>query len=271
MAKSTSGKWVSRVGASGGGRTYRRTRPSNFYAALVVIVILGFASVVYSRYEYQNPSPGTSATPPAVGTTWYAALAVDDCGTFLPSLSPDPTVAKGFIVQSGGVIKVSPISSADSGNNATLAQFAREYGGVTLNSTSVTVPVSLAKGSSTTTLTNGQHCAPASKYAGKVGQVTYAYWSSLSQKAPKLTTDPSTIKFSQYLRVTIGFLPSGVTPAAPPKATVDAMVAAAVTPSTTTTVAPVTTTTAPTTSTTAGSTSSTTSSTSTTTTTAPKG
>ncbi len=264
MAKSAAGKWVSRVGSSGGGRSYKKSRPSNFYGALVVIVVLGLAATVLARYEYQNPSSGAPSTPPTIGTTWYAALSIDNCGTPAPSLTPDPTTTGGFTVEANNVLKVSPVTKADAGNNATLAQFSREYTGLIASSTELSYPH--AKG--TTTLKNGDTCAPKTKYAGKVGQVSYAYWSSLAQKKPTVTTDPSTIKFSQYLRVTMAFLPSGVTPAAPSKATVTAMVKTAVTPVTTTTVAPVTTTTVGTGTSTTTATST---STSTTTTTTPKG
>ena len=55
MAKSTTGKWVSRVGASGGGKAYKKSRPSNYYGALAVIVILGIAATVLARYDYVHP------------------------------------------------------------------------------------------------------------------------------------------------------------------------------------------------------------------------
>ncbi len=273
MAKSAAGKWVSRVGSSGGGRSYKKSRPSNFYGALVVIVVLGLAATVLARYEYQNPSAGSPSTPPTIGTTWYAALSIDNCGTPV-TLAPDPTTTGGFTVEANNVVKVSPVTKADAGNNATLAQFTREYTGLLATSTELSYP----HGKGTATLKNGATCAPKTKYAGKVGQVSYAYWSSLAQKKPTVTTDPSTIKFSQYLRVTMAFLPSGVTPPAPSKSTVTAMVQTAVTPSTTTTLAPVTTTTTKSstssttsTSVTTTTTKSSTTSTSVTTTTKPKG
>ena len=76
MAKSTSGKWVSRVGSAGGGKTYTKARPSSFYAILVLIVVVGLALVVFSRYEYQHPLKKVVIEPaPAVtGTTSHTAL-----------------------------------------------------------------------------------------------------------------------------------------------------------------------------------------------------
>ena len=56
MAKSATGKLVSQIGASGGGKAYKKSRPGNYYAALVVIVVLGLAATVFARYDYQHPA-----------------------------------------------------------------------------------------------------------------------------------------------------------------------------------------------------------------------
>jgi len=56
VAKSATGKWVSRVGSSGGGKAYKKTRPSNFYGILIVIVVLGLVATALARYDYQHPS-----------------------------------------------------------------------------------------------------------------------------------------------------------------------------------------------------------------------
>ncbi len=119
MAKSTSGKWVSRVGSAGGGKTYGKARPSSFYAIVVLIVVLGLALVVYSRYEYQHPVKKV-VVEPAIGTTEFAGLSIQDCGVTLPYLTSDSTDKGGFIVESDNVIKVSPVSAADAGKNATV-------------------------------------------------------------------------------------------------------------------------------------------------------
>ncbi|MGC8498198.1 MAG: hypothetical protein ACP5OV_01695 [Acidimicrobiales bacterium] len=265
MAKSTTGKWVSRVGAAGGGRSYRRSRPVNFYGVIGVVVILGLASVVLARYDYQHPQHhhAAPAVAPKIGTTWYAALGVDDCGTRVADL-PVGTSTGGLSLLASNVIKVSPISSADAGNNATLAQFSRENPGVTATATNL----DLTTVHGHLRLATGQRCAAGTPDAGKTGRVVYAYWPTLSTTRPTLTTKPGGIKFAQYLRVTLAFVPQGVTPLAPTKATVNAMVQVNVTPTTTTTTPPVTTTTpAPVTSTTVGPTTTVPGSTSTTTTT----
>src|ERR1700722_3396778 len=81
MARSSSGKSVARAAATGGGTTYRGQMPVNWYAALIVIVVLGVASVAFARYNYAKGGP-----EPTVNQTWHAGLAFDICGTTEPDL-----------------------------------------------------------------------------------------------------------------------------------------------------------------------------------------
>jgi hypothetical protein len=235
VAKSAAGKWVSRVGASGGGKSYQKTRPVNYYGALAVIVVLGLIATVFARYEYQNPPSAAASTPPAIGTTWYAALSIEACGKTLPFLAPNPKSAGGLTVLAANVIKVSPVSAADAGSHATLGQFAAEYPGLIASSNELAVPTSSGSASTTTTYHNGDTCSPTSKYPGQKGQISYAYWTTFGQKKPVVTTNPSSIKLTQFLRVTMAFDPQGVTPKAPQQATINAMVKANATATTTTT------------------------------------
>ncbi len=268
MAKSAAGKWVSRVGASGGGKAYKKSRPGNYYGALVVIVVLGLASTVFARYDYQHPASAASGTPPRIGTTWYAALSIEVCGKNQPFLAANPSGTGGFTVQPADVIRIKPVSAADSGDHATLSQFAAEYPGLIASSTELAIPSSTGAATAATTFRNGEACPTASKYPGQTGKISYAYWTTFGQTKPIVTTNPASIKFAQYLRVTMAFEPAGVTPAPPQQVTVNAMTLDATTPATTTTApvlsttttvkgatttttAPTSTTTAPTTTTTA--------------------
>jgi hypothetical protein len=256
VAKSTSGKWVSRVGAAGGGKTYAKSRPANYYGVLAVIVVLGLALTVYSRYEYQNPvKKHSTAVAPLIGSTRYAALSIEACGKKLSYLNSDPSFKGGFTVALDNVIKLTPVSASEAGNNATLKQFASEFPGLVATSSELAVPTATGTANPKTTYKNGAICPATSKYPGQKGKVVYAYWTTLAQKTPTLTTNPAKIKFVKDLRVTMAFEPTGVTPTPPSTATVDAMFAAAITPTTTTT-APILT---PTTTTTAKSTTTTTS------------
>jgi hypothetical protein len=251
------------VGSQGGGKTYKKTRPANFYGALVVIVVLGLALTAYSRYEYQNPVKRSTTTTiaPGIGSVQYAALSIQDCGTTLPALLPDETYkGGGFIVGSDNVIRLTPLTSADAGKNATLKAFAKEYAGLKATSTELAIPKADGIANPKTTFTTGEACGPTTKYAGKTGKVEYAYWSTLAQTTPTITTNPAAVKFTKELRLALAFEPAGVTPTVPSASTVDHMVTDTVTPTTTTT------TTLPTT-TTIGSTATTTTTASTTTTT----
>ena len=273
MAKSTTGKWVSRVGASGGGKAYKKTRPGNFYGALAVIVILGLTSTVYARYEYRHPASAAtqSGVAPKIGTTWYAALAIEACGKNLPFLSTDTTnKTAGLVVFPADVIRVSPITAADSGTHATVSQFAAEFPGLIASTSQLAVPKPTGVANPATTFTNGQACpsGKGAKYPGQTGKVVYAYWTHFGQKKPKTTNDPSKIRFSQFLRVTMAFEPTGVVPRPPLQTSVNEMAKDAQTTTstttvttplaTTTTVAGATTTTAKSTTTTAKSTTTTT-------------
>ena len=236
MAKSTSGKWVSRVGAAGGGKTYQKSRPGNYYGVLAVIVVLGLALTIFSRYEYQNPvKKHSTAIAPVIGSTRYAALSIEACGKKLSYLNADPTFKGGFTVALDNVIKLTPATTAEAGNNATLKQFAAEFPGLIATSSELAVPTATGAANPKTTFKNGATCPATSKYAGKPGKVVYAYWTTLAQKTPTLTTNPAKIKFVKDLRVTMAFEPTGVTPTPPSATTVDAMFAAAITPTTTTT------------------------------------
>ena len=249
MAKSATGRWVSRVGASGGGKAYKKTRPGNFYGALVVIVVLGLVATVFARYEYQHPAKHAAGIQPKIGTTWYAALSIQACGKNLPFLGTDVALkAQGMYALPDGVIKISPVSAADSGNNATLSQFGAEYPGLIISSTQMNVPKNdQGTANPATSYTNG-HACPTGKgalYPGQTAKVSYAYWTTFGQKKPKITTNPASIKFAPELRVTMAFDPANVVPRPPSTVTDDAMVAdsTTVTPTTTVTTPPVTTTT----------------------------
>lgn len=236
MAKSNSGKWVSRVGAAGGGKTYRKARPSNYYGILAVIVILGLVATVYSRYEYQNPAKKHSTVvQPAVGTVLYAGLSVQACGKTLPYLTSDPTTKLGFIVEPDDVVRLSPVSSFDAGNNATLKTLAEEFPGLIATNKELAIPTKTGTSDKATTYKNGELCPTGTPDAGKAGTVEYAYWTSFAQKKPTIVTNPAKIKFAKELRVTLAFEPAGVVPSPPSTTTSDAMVYNTVTPTTTTT------------------------------------
>ena len=52
--------------------------PVNWYAALVIIIIIGITSIAVAKYNYNQTAV---VVEPTVGTSWHAALAFDICGT----------------------------------------------------------------------------------------------------------------------------------------------------------------------------------------------
>ncbi len=263
MPRSSTGKSVSRAGATGGGRSYRGQIPVNWYAGLVLIVIIGLVSVIYSRYEFDHPSKSSSTTP-TVGQTLFAGLAIDVCGKVQPPLSPSTNAAVAGITTPGdNILNVSPHVSGQAGDNATLGQFFANYKGLALSSDSITVPTKK-------TYKNGEDCGSGTKDAGKPGVIKYETWPNPVSTSGTLTTgDPSSLKIGARTLITVGFVPASVAALPkPPSLTVNAVIEASAsvsngtTTTTTTTTTPVSTTT-----TTPGSTTTTTAPTGTTTTT----
>ena len=203
MARESTGKWVQRAASTGGGRTYRSQVPTNWYAALVVIVILGVVSVVYSRYEYRRTA---AAVQPTVGTTWFAGLDFVYCGTSLPTLAASTNASTVGISTSGsGVVKIAPTKASQAGDNATLGQFVDGYHGLSLTATSLQYPGKAA-------YRNGATCAAGTPDAGKSAVVQVRFWKNLTGKTSTLVTgDPRALKWAPNSFVTVAFAPKGAT------------------------------------------------------------
>jgi hypothetical protein len=230
--------------------------PVNWYAALVLIVLLGIGSVALARHNYTKHS---SAVAPIVGQTWHAGLAIDICGTAEPALTATASGSSNGLTTTGsGVLLIAPKTSSEAGNNATLGKFASEYVTLKLTNTSVMYPAG-------TEYKNGQKCAKGTPDAGQVGVVRARSWtlSAASKKngseeklvGGKYTTKAADLKLRNTQLITVGFGPATKGLPKVPSATEVALLQAingTTAPLTTTTTAPTatTTTTAPTSSTT---------------------
>jgi hypothetical protein len=224
MARSTSGRSVARAAATGGGATYRGQMPVNWYAALVVIVLVGLGSVALAKYNYNRNAPGVE---PTTNTTWHAALAFDICGTMEPALAASPTGGTtGLTSAGGGVLVVAPRSASEAGTNATLGKFASGYGGLTLTNTTIQYPRGVL-------YQNGARCAKGTPDAGKVGEVRAQWW-VLSTKTgsngqPEQvggldTVQPGSLRFVNRQLITAYFGPDNATIPKVPSSTVNALV-----------------------------------------------
>ena len=201
MARDSTGRWVQRAGATGGGRTYRGQVPANWYAGLILIVVLGLASVAFARYEYRNPS--TAATvQPTVGTTWYAGIDFNLCGKSQPGLAAN-SATTGISTSGNGVLVIAPTKASQAGANATLGRFVTGYKGLRLTADSIQYPGGKL-------LTNGDTCAAGTPDAGKKGVVIVYYWSNVVSKSGTLVTgDPRSIRLGQSSLVGVAFAPEG--------------------------------------------------------------
>jgi hypothetical protein len=241
VAKSAQGKLVSRVGASGGGKTYKKTRPVNFYGAITIIVVLGLSTVLYSRYEYQHPA-GSSVTSTTVagltlGTTSYVGLASEACGVVSPYFaSSSPTSTASYHVLNSNVVRAHPTTLADAGANATVAKLASAISGLTLSTNKLVLPTASGQGDPMQTYTTGSKCPTGTKYAGQVGRVVVAYWKSGATLPAQLATDPTMVPLSSNLLVTLAFEPASITPQPPTSATIHALLLAQAAATTTTTI-----------------------------------
>ena len=218
----------------------------NYYGSLVVIAILGLSSVLLARYDYQHPTSAASGVEPTIGTTWYSVVSFDICGTSGSLLPAQVKPTGGFAVGPNDVIRISPVSAADAGNHATVSQFADEYPGFIASSSELAIPIKSSLTTAATTYHNGELCPASSKYPKQAGEIQYAYWRSFGQKTPTVTTNPSSIKFSNQMELTVAFIPKGATPPRPSTAGVNEMVmsnAQNANTTTTTTLVPATTTT----------------------------
>ncbi|HLG68576.1 MAG TPA: hypothetical protein VKV36_12005 [Acidimicrobiales bacterium] len=238
MPRQSTGKWVQRAASTGGGRTYRGQVPTNWYAALVIIVVLGLASLVYARYEYQHPA-SASAVAPTVGTTWYAGLDFQVCGSALPSLPASTNASQVGLSTSGdGVVVISPKKAAEAGDNATLGRFVSSYPGLSITATSLRYP-------GKPVYRNGEACPAGTPDAGRRAVVQVHFWPNLTAKTSQVVSDPPSLKWKPNSFVTVVFGPKGE--AATKSSTVELAVLRAATASSTSPSTPGSSSTAPTT------------------------
>jgi len=243
MPASSTGKWSS-APVHRRRQDLSRAAPDNWYIAILIIVVVGLASVIFARYQYQNPASASAANEPTVGTTWHAGFDYYVCGTQEPALPAAKSGNAGIITTGNGVMQIAPKTSAEAGANATLGRFIQNTPGAKLSASELQYPGS-------TLYKNGQACPSGTPERGKTGTVQVSYWPTLESKlSVSLTGDPSSLKLGNNMLIT---WPSPGEHEAPqaPGTTVIAVLQAAQSSGTTATTAPTTATTAPTTATTA--------------------
>jgi hypothetical protein len=202
--------------------------PVNWYAALVVILIVGIGSIALAKYNY-NQTP--TVVEPTVGTSWHAGLAFDICGTTEPALAASPSSATtGLTTTGNGVLVVAPKKSSEAGNNATLGKFADGYTGLTLTNTTLQYPSTTS--AKVPAYKNGQKCAAGTPDAGKAGVVVARSWvisTTTGKNNEEVETGGATtskaadLKFVNRQLITVGFVPKGTKLPKPPSSTILAL------------------------------------------------
>lgn len=172
-----------------------------------VIVVLGVALVVWSRHEHIGVlNAAEHGTPPTLGDHWHEAFVFDICGTLEPNPPQNPNVSTaGEHTHGDGNIHIEPLSSADTGHNATLGHFVQLYPGMGLSSTMVQYPGLKA-------YHNGDKCG------AKPGIVQVKVWDSPTAKTGHLVKgNPSNLLLENGQLVTIAFVPKGTDIPEPPQ------------------------------------------------------
>lgn len=125
MGRASSSKKVARAASTGGGRTARGARPIVWYAAIVVVVLLGVSGIVFSRAERREElAAGADGSAPVANVDhWHAAYGIYLCDSFAPKITNerDP---KGIHTHADGIIHIHPFVRSAAGKNATLGVFA---------------------------------------------------------------------------------------------------------------------------------------------------
>lgn len=235
MGKASSSKKVARVAGTGGGRTARSNTPWAFVAVLALVVVLGVAGTVTSRFRYERQlasktSANAKAAPTVGGTPWNEGYVVDICGHLIAPIKA-PVTKSGISTDGNGVIHIAPKVASAAGKNATLGVFASSVG-MTLSATQLGVPGAKV-------YTNGDLCS------GKAGTVYVKQYPYAGDPVGTLArANPTGILLADDSLVTLAFVPSSQSSKipAPPASVQAALKSAVAAASPTTTTAPTTTT-----------------------------
>jgi hypothetical protein len=173
VGKASSAKKAARIAQSSGKRKVRSQQGLVFPIALVAVLTLGLALVIYGRatnhQDLGAPELNTSTQP---GDHWHAAYGIYICGEYVPNLSvgvdPDPG---GIHTHQDGVIHIHPFQTSTSGRNARMSDFFSQTG-MKMSSDKLQLPDDPALGDkSGKTYENGDKCPD-----GKKGTVKVLVW-----------------------------------------------------------------------------------------------
>jgi len=174
---------------------------------MAVVVVLGTAGIVFSRDQRQPDSTRPlAAAAGRAGDHWHAAIGFYICDAFAtnpPDTGQDPL---GVHSHGDGVVHIHPFSAQSSGQRATLGIF---FGttNVKASATSIEVPGQAAR-------KNGQKCGDSE------AQIRTKVWDSRdpADQGRIVTGNPSDIRPTDGMLITIAFAPGGADIPRPPSA-----------------------------------------------------
>ena len=246
MPRDSIGRRVARAAAIGGSRSYRSRTPYGWYTIVLVVCVIGFGLIVFSRHERQNAASATTTTttlanttPPLLTDHWQVALSLDVCGK-VGVLPKSADQQSGIITTGNGAVDIEPAragtkASQFEGANATLGKFLTAQG-AGLTNTSLTLPGSLGK-------LGGTH-VNGSKCGSKPGKVQLFIWSSPTAATPfaPITTGAAATPYANGEMFALAFVPNGTSVPRPQAQRLVAAFLKSQTPTTTTSTSTTTTT-----------------------------
>jgi hypothetical protein len=220
MGKASSNKKVARAASTSGGRTAGGRTPWAYYLAIIAVVLLGTATVYFSRSHRLASTNNPGAIPPAVGVDhWHEAYAFYVCtsatkGEFIAPF-PYQLDSEGIHTHGDGVIDIHPSTKSAAGKNAVLGVFTKVTG-VTLNAGELKIPSFTGYG--------GHDYHDSDSCGGTPGRVQVQRFASATDTTGTLwNKDPRTVPLADQGMLVVSFMPKGTTIPPPPKANIDAM------------------------------------------------
>jgi hypothetical protein len=217
VGKASSAKKAARVAQSSGKRKVRSQQGLVFPIALVAVLTLGLALVIYGRAtNHQDLGAPKLNTATAPGDHWHAAYGIYICDQYLPNMSvgvnPDPG---GIHTHDDGVIHIHPFQTSTTGRNARMGDFFNQTG-LNVTSTKIELPTDPALGeNSGKTYKNGDKCPD-----GKKGVVKALAWAEAAgtAKPQVFVADIDRIRFTKDGEAfAFIFVPNDVDPNTIPK------------------------------------------------------
>ncbi len=199
MANKDSAKKVAKAARAGSGSVAGAKREVAFPLAIVAVILLGVALVVYAR----DARDATAA--PRLSDHWHDAYGVYDCSTegFLPTfaLTTDPL---GIHSHDDGLIHIHPFSSQAAGENAKVGVFLDAVG-VQMSEDALVLPDG-------TTLAAGTDCG------GEPAIIQIWRWDLDADLEPQVITgDFNDVRFRKDREAyTFALAPEGFEPVQPP-------------------------------------------------------